>query len=733
MYNFAQVIINSDALQIDKPFTYKIKEEMKENISVGHRVLVSFGAGYKKVEGFVIGLIEEVSKEESNIKYKYIAELCDDEALLTEEDFEIVKFLRKKYMCKYIDAIRILIPYRIMGGNTKKTKSVVSFNKDIEKITPQQKNSLDIIKRFSGRFSKIELATKTNTSIYMINKLINLEALKVEEIDVSRIINKEFPTYPPKELNDEQLRAYDKILDSDKSMFLLKGVTGSGKTEVYMNLVSYMLLLEKTCLILVPEISLTPQMIERFKGRFGSDVAVFHSRLSMGERYDEWYRVKKGEVNLVVGTRSALFLPFKNLGLIVVDEEHDGSYKSDMNPKYNTIEVCEFFTRLKGCKVVLGSATPSIESFYKALTKEYELVEINNRVNNKKLPKVSLVDMREELKNNNKSMFSRELFNKINDRLEKKEQIILFLNRRGFSTFVSCRSCGYVFKCDNCDISMTYHNNGYLVCHYCGKRERIKTTCPKCGSTYVKYFGTGTEKVQEAIKKYFPRARVLRMDVDTTRKKSSYENIYNSFKNKEADILVGTQMVTKGFDFENVTLVGVIAADITLNLPDYRASEKTFQILTQVSGRAGRGEKDGEVIIQTYSPNNYAVYLSKDSNYEEFFRKEIVIRKTLDYPPFSKILLINITGENEKKINIFSNKLKKCLQIALKDHCEADVYNPGPCPINKINNVYRWQMMIKGNFSDIITDKIKKTVYENTKSIYNEVKVSLDINPNSFM
>ena len=567
----------------------------------------------------------------------------------------------------------------------------------------------------------------------MINKLIKLGALEIKEIDISRIVNREFPVYPPKKLNEEQINAYDKILDTKKSVSLLNGVTGSGKTEVYMNLVSYMLLLDKTCLILVPEISLTPQMIERFKGRFGNDVAVFHSKLSTGERYDQWYRVKNREVSLVIGTRSALFLPFKDLGLIIVDEEHDRSYKSDMNPKYNTIEVCEFFAKIKGCKVVLGSATPSIESFYKALNGEYELVMINKRANNKKLPSIELVDMREELKNNNKSIFSRKLFEKINDRLNKNEQIILFLNRRGFSTFVSCRSCGYVFKCENCDISMTYHNNGYLVCHYCGRREKIKTTCPKCGSSYVKYFGAGTEKVQESVKKYFPNARVLRLDVDTTRRKNSYEAIYNSFKNKEADILIGTQMVTKGFDFENVTLVGVITADMALNLPDYRSSERTFQMLTQVSGRAGRGEKSGEVIIQTYSPQNYAIYLAKDSNYNEFFKREIVIRKSLDYPPFSKILIINMAGESENKIEIFSKKLKKSLQMVLKGHDEVHIYNPGACPISKINNIYRWQMMIKGNFSDIITDKIKKNVYENTKNIYNEIRVSLDINPNSLM
>lgn len=733
MYNFAQVIINSDALQVDKPFTYKIRPEMREKIKIGYRVLVCFGAGNKKVEGFVIGLLNDVYEKKSNIKYKYITKLCDEEALLTEDDFKIVNFLREKYMCKYIDAIRILIPYRIMEGNTTKTKSAVFFSKEIDNMTLQQKEALNHIKKYSGKFNKIELTTKTNISAYMINKLIKLGALEIKEIDISRIVNREFPVYPPKKLNEEQINAYDKILDTKKSISLLNGVTGSGKTEVYMNLVSYMLLLDKTCLILVPEISLTPQMIERFKGRFGNDVAVFHSKLSTGERYDQWYRVKNREVSLVVGTRSALFLPFKDLGLIIVDEEHDRSYKSDMNPKYNTIEVCEFFAKIKGCKVVLGSATPSIESFYKALNGEYELVMINKRANNKKLPSVELVDMREELKNNNKSIFSRKLFEKINDRLNKNEQIILFLNRRGFSTFVSCRSCGYVFKCENCDISMTYHNNGYLVCHYCGRREKIKTTCPKCGSSYVKYFGAGTEKVQEIVKKYFPNARVLRLDVDTTRRKNSYEAIYNSFKNKEADILIGTQMVTKGFDFENVTLVGVITADMALNLPDYRSSERTFQMLTQVSGRAGRGEKAGEVIIQTYSPQNYAVYLAKDSNYNEFFKREIVIRKSLDYPPFSKILIINMAGESEKKIEIFSKKLKKSLQMVLKGHDEVHIYNPSACPISKINNIYRWQMMIKGNFSDIITDKIKKNVYENTKNIYNEIRVSLDINPNSLM
>ncbi|MGL5244489.1 MAG: primosomal protein N', partial [Sarcina sp.] len=543
-------------------------------------------------------------------------------------------------LCKYIDAIRIMIPPKIMSGNKEKTKNVIVFSKYLEELNSNQIEALNKIREFSGIYTKTEITLNLGVSSYMVNKLIELGVVFAKEVKVDRSNQKQFKQYPPKALNEEQINAYDIILESEKDIFLLKGVTGSGKTEVYMNLVSYMLLLEKSSLILVPEIALTPQMIERFKGRFGKDVAVFHSRLSDGERYDEWYRVKNGEVKLVIGARSAIFLPFNDLGLIVVDEEHEGSYKSEMNPKYSTIEICEFISKLKGCKVVLGSATPSIESYYKALQGQYELIELKSRANKINLPSISIIDMREELKNNNKSMFSKELFYKINQRLKNKEQIILFLNRRGFSTFVSCRSCGYVFKCDHCDISMTYHNNGFLVCHYCGKTKRVQNVCPKCNSSYVKFFGTGTEKVEEAVKHYFPNARVLRMDVDTTKKKNSHANIYNDFKNGNADILIGTQMIAKGLDFENVTLVGVLAADTTLNLPDFKSSERTFQILTQVSGRSGRGSKEGEVVIQTYTPDHYSIVYSKEGNYQGFFDKEINIRRIMNYPPFTQLLLI---------------------------------------------------------------------------------------------
>lgn len=731
MEKFAEVIVNSEAVTIDKPFTYKIKEDLVHKIEVGHRVLIPFGNGNKKIEGFVLKILNNV--ENKNIRYKAIYAVCDEKPLLSEDSLKLIYFLREKYLCKYIDAIRVMIPPRIMSGNKEKTKQVVLFKEYIEELSEPQRTALELIEEKSGGFTKTEWNKFFNVSTYMINKLIELGCASIEEVRVSREDLREFKPYPPKSLNEEQIKAYDTVLESDKNIFLLKGVTGSGKTEVYMNLVSYMLLFEKSSLILVPEIALTPQMIERFKGRFGKDVAVFHSRLSDGERYDEWYRVKNDQVKVVIGARSAIFLPFNDLGLIVVDEEHESSYKSDMNPKYNTIEVCEYLSYLKDCKVVLGSATPSVVSYYKALKGMYELIELKNRVNNGELPDVSIVDMREELRANNKTMFSRDLYLKIKDRLEKKEQIILFLNRRGFSSFVSCRSCGFVFKCNNCDISMTYHNNGYLICHYCGNTARMPKICPKCGSTYVKHFGVGTEKLEAAVHHYFPEAKVLRMDVDTTRKKNSHEEIYNSFKSKEADILIGTQMIAKGLDFPDVTLVGVMAADMSLNLPDYKSSEKTFQLITQVSGRAGRGDKKGDVIIQSYSPEHYALTCAKNNDYDEFFKREINIRKVMGYPPFDDLFLISLSAKGEIKIKLFAKKLEKYLRNILKEYDNIFIYEACPCSISKIKNVYRWQILIKGNLDLQVCNKIKKGVYELSKDVYNEIKIGLDINPNSLM
>lgn len=729
---YAEVIINSDAIEIDRPFTYKVKEELLDIIEIGHRVKVPFGVKNKPTEAFVLGLkcegIENVKK------IKYISSILDDIPILTRDDLKLVDFLRENYLCKYIDAIRTIIPSGLSKGIKNKKKTVIVFNKELDGKLKDKDNYVKIvnlIKEKDGELTKSEIINDYSLSSYSLNKLIENGYLLTEDRVVYRYNTRSYIEESKNVLNDEQKNAFNKILNSDKKGFLLKGVTGSGKTEVYMNLVGETLKEGKSAIVLVPEISLTPQMIERFKGRFGKNVALFHSKLSQGERFDEWYRIKKGEARLVVGARSAIFLPLDNLGIIIIDEEHENTYKSEQNPKYLTKEVAKFLSEIKGCKYILGSATPSIETYYEALNGKLELVEIKNRVSNRPLPQMEIVDMREELKSRNLSLLSRSLYNEMKETLERKEQIILFLNRRGFSSFVSCRSCGYVFKCPECDLSMTYHKNGYLICHYCGRAQREQKVCPECGSKYVKFFGAGTQRVEEEVKKYFPKARVMRMDVDTTRNKDSHENIYNAFKSGEGDVLIGTQMVSKGLDFKNVTLVGVLAADISLNIPDYRSSERTYQIITQVAGRAGRGEKKGKVVIQTYTPNSLSLQYTIENNYNDLYNEEIKVRKIMNYPPFSTIFLINSISKDERKLKEFMNKVGESLRKLLDSRENIQILGPVPCIITKLKDNYRWQIIIKGNLDNKLKLKIKDILYELNKSVYNEIRISMDINPNN--
>ncbi|MDB2109653.1 primosomal protein N' [Clostridium paraputrificum] len=729
---YAEVIINSDAIEIDRPFTYKVKEELLDIIEIGHRVKVPFGVKNKPTEAFVLGLkcegIENVKK------IKYISSILDDIPILTRDDLKLVDFLRENYLCKYIDAIRTIIPSGLSKGIKNKKKTVIVFNKELDGKLKDKDNYVKIvnlIKEKDGELTKSEIINDYSLSSYSLNKLIENGYLLTEDRVVYRYNTRSYIEESKNVLNDEQKNAFNKILNSDKKGFLLKGVTGSGKTEVYMNLVGETLKEGKSAIVLVPEISLTPQMIERFKGRFGKNVALFHSKLSQGERFDEWYRIKKGEARLVVGARSAIFLPLDNLGIIIIDEEHENTYKSEQNPKYLTKEVAKFLSEIKGCKYILGSATPSIETYYEALNGNLELVEIKNRVSNRPLPQMEIVDMREELKSRNLSLLSRSLYNEMKETLERKEQIILFLNRRGFSSFVSCRSCGYVFKCPECDLSMTYHKNGYLICHYCGRAQREQKVCPECGSKYVKFFGAGTQRVEEEVKKYFPKARVMRMDVDTTRNKDSHENIYNAFKSGEGDVLIGTQMVSKGLDFKNVTLVGVLAADISLNIPDYRSSERTYQIITQVAGRAGRGEKKGKVVIQTYTPNSLSLQYAIENNYNDLYNEEIKVRKIMNYPPFSTIFLINSISKDERKLKEFMNKVGESLRKLLDSRENIQILGPVPCIITKLKDNYRWQIIIKGNLDNKLKLKIKDILYELNKSVYNEIRISMDINPNN--
>jgi len=733
VYQYAGVVVNNDSVQVDKIFTYKIPINLIGNVHLGFRVKVPFGRGNKTLDAFVLELYE---KCDSINNIKDITKICDDMPLLKITDIKLVKVMKKKYLCTYLECIKVIIPRGITKGIKKKTMQVLTTSKELDGkfLNEPYKNIYELIQLNKMKYNKNEFSKGFNKSLSSINTMIKYKFLVTEEIIINRYSEKDYSRYEEKTLNENQKKAVDFIINSAKRKFLIHGVTGSGKTEIYMNIVSYMLKENKQSIILIPEISLTPQMVERFKGRFGRDIAVFHSRLSDGERFDEWMRVKLGNVKIAIGARSAIFLPFKDLGLIVIDEEQEASYKSDSDPKFDTREIAYMKCELENCKLILGSATPSIESYYKTTIKELELITINERADGAAMPNVEIVDMREELMNNNRSIFSKSLHEGIIEALRKNEQVILFLNRRGFSTFVSCRKCGYVFKCKKCDISLTYHNEGeYLTCHYCGEKEKVSKVCPSCGSSYVKYFGVGTEKIEQEINRIFPSAKTLRMDFDTTRKKNSYEYIYNTFKNRQADILIGTQMVAKGLDFENVTLVGVIAADLSLNLPDFRAFERTFQLLTQVSGRAGRGSKEGKVVIQTYSSENMTIQYAADNDYDSFYKNEIMLRKAMDYPPFTNILVITMSSEDENLLIKSIQNVGENLKYKIQSNDKITLLGPCPCGISKIKNFYRWQIIIKGNIEEILAEKIKNFVYESVKNVYNSIRVSIDINPSNMI
>ena len=538
-------------------------------------------------------------------------------------------------------------------------------------------------------------------------------------------------------LTNEQTAVLSTILEiapqKEKKPILLHGVTGSGKTEIYLRAIEEALKNGKDAIVLVPEISLTPQTVGRFKDRFGERVGVTHSRLSIGERYDIWKNAAEGKISIMIGPRSALFAPFRNLGIIIIDEEHEHTYKSDTTPKYDARITAIKRASLTDAFVIMGSATPSIEAYYKALKGDYILTKMKNRVN-MSMPEIDIIDMRRELEEGNRSMFSRELLEGIEDNLNKNLQTILFLNRRGHSTFVSCRQCGFVVKCEDCSINFTYHHyNESLICHYCAAKAPVPKNCPQCGSKYIRYFGVGTQKVEDELNKLFPAAKVLRMDMDSTRQKGGHENILSDFKNGGGQILVGTQMIAKGLDFPKVTLVGVVAADLSLHMGDYRSAENTFQLLTQVSGRSGRADYSGKVIIQTYNPEHYALIYAKTGDYDSFYEHEIALRRQMDYPPYSHIFEILATGESEKKLILVLQGLCDILYVSNFDKA-FELIGPSPALISKIRNRYRWRLIVKGACEDKLkdfvlhaVDKLKKT--ENITDI--NISLTLDPSTNS--
>ncbi|MBQ8300676.1 MAG: primosomal protein N', partial [Clostridia bacterium] len=577
-------------------------------------------------------------------------------------------------------------------------------NKEAERLyqkAPVQARMLEIL---SGNdfISQADLQRFAGGSLSAVNAIIKKGFAEsfmatVERNPYRNRVFKKTEKMQPTPQQEKAIEAITKsVSNADGKVFLLHGVTGSGKTEVFMQAIENTVEMGKSAVVLVPEISLTPQMVTRFMSRFGSRIAIFHSGLSLGERHDQWKRIKEGEADIVIGERSAVFTPLKNIGIIIMDEEHSDTYKSDMSPRYHARETAIFRAKQSGAAVVLASATPSVESYYKAKTGEYTLLEMNSRYNQNKMPEISVVDMRSELSRGNKSMLSGKLYNEIAENLKRGEQTILFLNRRGFATFVSCRTCGYVPQCPHCNISLTYHKyENTLKCHYCGYERANYKLCPECGSKYIRYFGGGTQKVEDEISRLFPDATTIRMDMDTTGKKQSHEKILQKFEKDRIDILIGTQMVAKGLDFENVTLVGVITADTMLHINDYRSSERTFAMLEQVSGRAGRGEKEGRAVIQTYTPEHEAVSLVKEHDYMSFYNNEITERELMWYPPLCKIISVHFQGSSENACANASRFFAKSLGDLKRFGQKIQLLGPIPSYISKIKNKYRWQIIFK--------------------------------------
>ncbi|HBH0604842.1 TPA: primosomal protein N', partial [Clostridioides difficile] len=586
--------------------------------------------------------------------------------------------------------------------------------------------------------------------------LLNASKQSINSLSKKKLITLEFKDYyrEPKsiyksvlksiKLNNEQQEAVDEIKSNmfvdDKKPYLIHGVTGSGKTEVYMEIIEFALNQGLDSIFLVPEIALTPQTIDRLKSRFGDLVGVFHSKLSEGEKHDVYKAVKAGKVRVLIGARSALFAPFNSLGLIIIDECHESSYKSEKNPKFNAIEVARFMALKNNITLILGSATPSIEEYYRAKSGEYKLINIKSRANDKPLPNIEVVDMKDELDKGNRSIFSLKLQKEIRYAIEENNQVILFLNRRGYANFVSCRKCGYVFQCENCDISLTYHKKSNTGrCHYCGYEKEIPKECPECKSTYVKPFGVGTQKIEEELKYIFPDIKTLRMDKDTTSKKGALDEILNKFKDKEADVLIGTQMLSKGLDFENVTLVGILSADMILNFPDFKSFETTFQLITQVSGRAGRADKEGKVVLQTYDTEHYAIKHAIEYDYEGFYEDEIKIRKAFGYSPFNNMLSVVVSGEDERLVIKNIKNMHASLIYLLEKRGINDlgfILGPNPCSISKINQNYRWQILFKDENIEINLLKgiIKYICITKRDLIFDKnINVSIDINPNSVL
>ncbi|WP_300278980.1 primosomal protein N' [Peptacetobacter sp.] len=711
-----------------------------------------------KVKNYkVISLKEGYLEEYNNLsedEKKIIRNISENKGKIKVDKLKYIKNINNLlYKMKNKKIIDIKWEYT----STKNEKKIIivslsSYIENIDEYISENKIKIGVNQRKIIDFLKLNEEVEINDIIEIlkiskqsINSLEKKGIITFKEEDFFR---KPKLTYKEKakkiELNEQQKEVSEiikgEMFSDNKKPYILHGITGSGKTEVYMDIVDFALSQGLDSIILVPEISLTPQTVSRIKNRFGEIVGVFHSQLSEGEKHDVFRAVRKGEIRILIGARSALFAPFRSLGVVIIDEFHESSYKSEMNPKFNAIEVARYMSFKNNITLVMGSATPSIEEYYRAKTGDYKLLKIDKRANSKPLPKIKAIDMKQELNEGNKSVFSRELIEKIKENTYKKNQTILFLNRRGYANFISCRNCGYVMKCEHCDISLTYHKRENTArCHYCGFEKKVPKECPECKSKYLKPFGTGTQRIEEELKKLIPDIKVLRMDKDTTARKGETEEILGKFKNKEADVLIGTQMISKGLDFPDVTLVGIMSADMMLNFPDFKSFETTFQLITQVAGRAGRAEKEGEVLLQSYNIDNYAIKNAMEYNFEKFYENEIKIRESFEYPPFRNIISVVISGDNEEKVkkNIYSmyNSLKYLFKGRGYDDLSF-ILGPNPCTISKINKNYRWQLLFKDDFVEINLLKgiIKYVCITKRDVVFDKnINISISVNPNSVL
>lgn len=723
---YAEVLVSYNSKSIDKTFTYRIPDNLLNDLKKGMKVLVPFGN--KLINGFVTNIVDTY---DFSYELKEIDSIEDYNLILNDELLSIGNYLQQETLCTKISAYQTMLPSSLKVKMQKHKYDKYDTYIELDKDESIIQKYIDMHKRNSKQILILEALLNDHK---ILKNLINGSSLKtlkdlglVKEVK-ERVYRIDYGTVFDDsniKLNAEQDAVINKIDLNKEKTYLLHGVTGSGKTEVYIRLIKNVVKNNKTAILLVPEITLTTQIINRFYERFGNDVAIFHSALSEGEKYDEYLKILKGEVHIVIGTRSAIFTPIENLGIIIIDEEHSETFKQENMPRYNAIDIAKYRSKYNNIPLVLGSATPSLETMARALKGVYEYLPLKNRVGSSVLPNIEIVDMISEMKNGN-MVFSSSLKEKIKDRLSKNEQIILFLNRRGFSTIITCSNCGYTYKCPHCDITLTYHKtSNNLRCHYCGYTVFKKDLCPECNSKSLNFFGLGTEKVEQELKLEFKEARVVRMDTDTTSKKGTHQKIINDFNNHNYDILLGTQMISKGLDFPLVTLVGVIQADTTLNIPDFRSGERTFSLLSQVSGRAGRGNVKGDVVLQTFNPDNYILNCVKEHDYMKFYNYEMSNRHKLNYPPYYYLCSIKVTSSSYEDASIEASKVKNYL---IKNISKTSiVLGPVTAILFRVNNIYRFQIIVKYKKDPKLREVLKEL--DKLYILNNKVNIEIDTSP----